>query len=101
MVDDLFFCATLTGRRGGHTLFVQAGAEKPDTGAEAVKPGPGSSCEGHTVPGWPVTRGRQHRTSAKFPKAFHEEPVPMCFLQVDKPFIEKSLAYIQDFSRIC
>jgi len=38
MVDVLFFCATLTGRRGGHTPFVQAGAETSDTGAEAVKP---------------------------------------------------------------
>jgi len=38
MVDGLFFSATLTGRRGGHTPFVQAGAETPDTGAEAVKP---------------------------------------------------------------
>jgi len=41
-VNGLFFCATLTGRRGGHT-FVQAGAETPDMGAEAVKPGTGSS----------------------------------------------------------
>jgi len=47
MVDSLFFCATLTGRRKGHTLFVQAGAETPDTGAEAVKPNTGSSWEGH------------------------------------------------------
>jgi len=38
MVDGLFFCATLTDRRGGHTPFVQAGAETSDTGAEAVKP---------------------------------------------------------------
>jgi len=38
MVDGLFFCATLTGRRGGHTPFVQAGAETSDTGAEAVEP---------------------------------------------------------------
>ena len=37
MVDGLFFCATLTGRRGGHTSFVQAGVETSDTGAEAVK----------------------------------------------------------------
>jgi len=36
-VDGLFFCATLTGRRGGHTPFVQAGVEKSDIGAEAVK----------------------------------------------------------------
>jgi len=50
MVDSLFFCATLTGRRGGHAPFVQAGAETPDTGAEAVKPDPGSSWEGHS--GW-------------------------------------------------
>jgi len=34
-VDGLF-CATLTGRRGGHAPFVQAGAEPSDTGAEAV-----------------------------------------------------------------
>ena len=47
MVDSLFFCATLTGRRKGHTLFVQAGGETPDTGAEAVKPNTGSSWEGH------------------------------------------------------
>ena len=46
MVDGLFFCATLTGRRGGHTPFVQAGAETSDTGAESVKPDPGSSWEG-------------------------------------------------------
>jgi len=32
MVDSLFFCATLTGRRGDHNTFVQAGAEKSDTG---------------------------------------------------------------------
>ena len=37
MVDGLFYCATLTGRRGGHTPFVEAGAETSDTGAEAVK----------------------------------------------------------------
>jgi len=47
MVDGLF-CATLTGRRGGHTPFVQAGAEMSDTGAEAVEPDPGSSWEGHS-----------------------------------------------------
>jgi len=35
-VVDGLFCATLTGRRGGHTPFVQAGAEKSDTRAEAV-----------------------------------------------------------------
>jgi len=46
MVDDLFFCATLTGRRGGHTPFVQAGPE--NAGAEAVKPDSGSSGEGHS-----------------------------------------------------
>ena len=37
MVDGLFFCTTLTGRREGHTPFVQAGAETSHTGAEAVK----------------------------------------------------------------
>ena len=47
MVDGLFFCATLTGRRGGHIPFVQADAETPDTGAEAVMPDPGCSWEGH------------------------------------------------------
>ena len=48
MVDCLFFCATFTGRRGGHTPFVQAEAATSDTGAEAVKPDPGSSWEGHS-----------------------------------------------------
>ena len=48
MVDGLIFCATFTGRRGGHTPFVQAGAGTPDTGAEAVKPDPGSSWQGHS-----------------------------------------------------
>ena len=38
MLDGLFFCATLTGRRGGHTPFVQAGAETSDAGAEAINP---------------------------------------------------------------
>ena len=47
MVDGLFFCATLTGRRGGHTPFVQAGAETSDTGAKAVKPDP-DAWEGHS-----------------------------------------------------
>ena len=47
MVDGLF-CAILTGRRGDHTPFVQAGAETSDTGAEAVEPDPGSSWEGHS-----------------------------------------------------
>jgi len=45
MVDGLF-CATLTGRRGGHTPFVQAGAETSDTGTGVVEPDPGSSWEG-------------------------------------------------------
>ena len=47
MVDGLF-CTTLTGRRGGHTPFVQAGAETSDIGAEAVEPDPGYSWEGHS-----------------------------------------------------
>jgi len=36
MIDGLFFCDTLTGCRGGHTPFVQAGAETSNTGEEAV-----------------------------------------------------------------
>ena len=48
MVVGLFFCATLTGRRGGHIPFVQAGAETSNNGAESVKPDPGSSWEGHS-----------------------------------------------------
>ena len=47
MVDGLF-CTTLTGRRGGHTPFVQAGAETSNTGAEAVEPDPGFSWGGHS-----------------------------------------------------
>ena len=48
MVNGLFFCNTLTDRRGGHTTFLQAGAETSNTGAEAVQPDPGSSWEGHS-----------------------------------------------------
>ena len=48
MVGGLFHCATLTGGRGCHTAFVQVGTETPDTGAEADKPDPGSSWEGHS-----------------------------------------------------
>ena len=48
MVDDLFFCSTLMGRRGGRILFLQTGAETSDTDAEAVKPNPGSSWEVHS-----------------------------------------------------
>jgi len=47
MVDGLF-CATLTVSRGGHTPFLQAGAETSETGAEAVEPDPGFSSEGHS-----------------------------------------------------
>ena len=47
MVDGLFFCTTLTGRRGGHTPFVQARAKAAYTGAKTVKPYPGCSGEGH------------------------------------------------------
>jgi len=57
MVDGLFFCATLTGRRGGHTSFVQAGAETSDTGAVAVKPDPRTSWEGHIRVGGCRCRG--------------------------------------------
>jgi len=48
MVDGSFFCATVTGRRGDHAPFVQVGGKISDTGAEAVKPDPGSSWEGHS-----------------------------------------------------
>ena len=48
MVDGSFCCVTLAGHRGGHTSIVQAGAETSGTGAEAVKPDPGSSWEGHS-----------------------------------------------------
>jgi len=48
MVDSLFFCATFTGRSGGHTPFVQAGSETPDPGAEEIKPDPSCSWKGHS-----------------------------------------------------
>jgi len=48
MVDSLFLCTILTGCRGGHTPFVQAGGETPHIGAEAVKPDPSCSWEGHS-----------------------------------------------------
>ena len=48
MVDGLFFCATLTGRRRGHTPFLQAGAETSDTGVEAAKPDQRCSWNDHS-----------------------------------------------------
>jgi len=48
MVDGLFFCATLTGRRRGHTPFVQVGAGTSDTGAKAVMPDPRSPWQGQS-----------------------------------------------------
>ena len=47
MVDGSFFCAKLTSRRGGHTLFVQTGAEASDSGAEVVKSDPRCSWQSH------------------------------------------------------
>jgi len=49
MVNSLFFCATLTGRRGDNTPIVQAGAETSNISVEAVKPDPGSSWKDHSV----------------------------------------------------
>jgi len=67
MVDGLF-CATLTGRRGSHTPFVQAGAETSYTGAEAVEPDPGFSWEGHSG-GWvPVSVIKVHYFLELFPR---------------------------------
>jgi len=48
MVDGLFFCTTLTGRRGSHTPSVQTEKETSDTSAEAVEPDPRCSWEGHS-----------------------------------------------------
>jgi len=48
MIDRLFFCTILTGRRGDHTSFVQARAEMSDTGAEAFKKNPRCSWKGHS-----------------------------------------------------
>ena len=55
MIDGLSFCATLTGRRGGHTPFVQAGMEMSDTGAETVKPDSGCSSKGYWMGLVPVS----------------------------------------------
>jgi len=57
MVDGLFFCATLTDRRGGHTPFVQTGVETSDTGAGAVETDPSSSWKGHSDGGGWQCRG--------------------------------------------
>ena len=52
MVDGLFLCATLTGRRGGLT---QAGAETFDTGAEADNSDQRCSWEDHSGAAMPVS----------------------------------------------
>ena len=51
---------SLTSRRGDHASSVQAGAETPDTGAEAVKPGP--RCFGGDIwGGWAPVSGMNVR----------------------------------------
>ena len=72
MVDGLFFCATLTGCRGGHTPFAQTRSETSDTGAEAVEPIPGSSWKGHSG-GWVPVSGIKMRslTGLSAHYAFH------------------------------
>jgi len=47
MVDGLF-CATLTGRRGGHNPICTDRSGNVDTGPEAVEPDPHCSWEGHS-----------------------------------------------------
>jgi len=59
--EGLLFCAALTGRRRDHIPFGQAGAGKPDTSAEAVKPDPGSPWQGHSRRMGPVS-GMKVRT---------------------------------------
>jgi len=72
MVDGLFFCATLIGRRGGHSPFMQAEVETSDIGAEAVKLDPDSSWEGHSG-GWVLVSGMKVWSVVMFSNhsAFH------------------------------
>jgi len=66
MVDGLFFCATLTGRRAGYNPFVQRKAEKLDAGAEVFKSDPGSFWEGHSR--WlPVSGMKMRRLVGRVP----------------------------------
>jgi len=60
MVNGLIFCATLTGRRGGHTPFVQTGAETSDTSAEAIELDTRCSWQDHSMR---VGRGRNYGVS--------------------------------------
>jgi len=69
MVDGLFFCATLTGRKGGHTPFVQAGAETSDIGAEAVEPDPG--CSWRVIPGVGAGVGDENAESCETVHPLH------------------------------
>ena len=61
-----------TGHRGGHTSFVQTGAEASDTGAEAVKPNPRCSWQGHSE-GWVPVLGMKVRSLIRLSNhsAFH------------------------------
>ena len=71
MVDGLFFCATLTDRRGGHTPFVQAGAETSDTGAQAVKPNPHYSWQSDARRVGDVSGMKAYEVSWHFPITSH------------------------------
>jgi len=71
-MDDGLFYATLTRCSGGHSPSVQAGVETSDTGAEAFKPDPGYSWEGHSG-GWCRCREMKVRSLFWFTahSAFH------------------------------
>jgi len=91
MIDGLFFCTTLTGRRSG--LFVQAGAEyafflqegeeNADTGAETVKPDPNSSWKGHSG----VVGGYVGDEIAKSCRVVHPLRVPLLIRPVRRTYV--------------
>jgi len=71
MVDGLFFCAILTGRRGGHTPFVQAEAETSDTSAEVVKPDQTQAVLGRLIPEASGGDGDESAESCKVVRPLH------------------------------
>ena len=80
MVDGLFFCATLTGHRGGHIPFVQAGAETSNTGAEAVKSDTGSALDGNSGRGGVAGVGDENAEAYGIVRQLHIPLVirPLC-----------------------
>ena len=107
MVDGLLVCSKLTRSRGDHTPFVQAGAGKSHTNAEAVKPDPGCSWKGHS--GWGGYRCRRWKcgvsqgcpTTPTSIGGLPRAPHVCCFCQMNDEVLCGKCKWVSRFEKSC